>query len=487
MIGIYDVERIYSETGTLAITRSRNNRDTRCGFITYDEVSEWDEIIVENDYDIRLFAGILDSPTIDSADNITHYKASTDGYRKLFDRDKVYGSWEDEVAGDIVTDIVETFCPGFTTEGVEDGVTISKVVFNYVTPSEAIQKIADAIGYRYYIDAYKVVHFLANGSENASQGITNIGSFWENLSVNIDVSNMVNVVIVRGGTYLSEEVIYTEVADGEKTKFVLPEKPHDVSVYVNGVLKTSGIKFGESTPTQEFQINFNEKYIENGTYTLLSEGDVFEVRYKYDVPIRVRRKNQASIDAMMLLFPETNGEFTKVIQDDSISTRDLAYTVAQQNLDKYGTRIISGSFSTVEDIFSDGQIIPIVKGNFSGSAVIQKVSSRNIAGSYWRHTVSFATVLFGFEEFMRELYAAKKVELIDGETLETSHDFSDQVGFAESVTATTEGNRYAEDIGADDDTYSALNAGIEYVLGPYFPTDFTDTKRVFILDASPMT
>ena len=486
MIGIYDIERIYSETGTLAVTRSRNNRDTKAGFVTYDYVEEWDEIIIENDYDIRLFAGILDSPILDFADNIPTYKASTDGYRKLFDRDKVQGVWEGELAGDIIRDIVTTYCPGFSIAGIEDGTTIERVVFNYSTPTECIQRIADSIGYRYYIDAYKTVYFVANNSENATEGITNTGNFWQNLQINIDISNMVNVVVVRGGTYLSEEVIYTEVADGEKTQFVLPEKPHDVSVYVNGVLKTVGIKFGQSTPTEDFQVNFNEKYIENGTFATLADGDVIEVRYKYDVPIRVRRKNDVSIAAMQLLFPETNGEFTKVIHDATIDARDLAYAICQQNLDKYGSRIITGSFNTVEDIYKDGQVIPISKGNFTGSAVIQKISSKNIAGQLWRHTVSFATVLFGFEEFMRELYAAKKVQLIDGETLETSHDYTDDVAFSEVVIASTDQHRQTEQLGAADDTFTDLNASISHVLAPYFPSSFADTKRVFLLDLSPL-
>lgn len=485
MIGIYDIEQIYSQNGTLSIARSRNNRDTKCGFVTNEEVQEWDELIVENDYAIRLFAGISDSPTLDFSDNITTYKASTEGYRKLFDRQKVQDSWEDMLAGDIVRDIVTTFCPGFSITGIEDGVTISKVVFNYVTPSEAIQRIADAIGYQYYIDSYKVVYFYAEDAVNASEGISNSGSFWENLSINIDVSNLVNVVIVRGGTYLSEAVDYYEIADGVKTQFVLPDKPHDVHVYVNGVEKTVGIKFGEGTPTTQFQINFEQKYIENGTLATLAAGAQLHVTYTYDVPIRVRRKNDVSIAAMQLLFPETNGEFTKVVHDASIDTRDLAYTVAQQNLDAWGARMINGSFNTSEDIFSPGEVIPLVKGAFSGSAVIQKINSRQIAGGLWRHTVNFATVLFGFEEFMRELYAVKKVQLIDGETLETSHDYTDAASAHATGTGSVDLHRKTEDIGAEDDSYSALNHTIHYVYGDYFPSSFADTKRVYLLGMSP--
>ncbi len=114
--------------------------------------------------------------------------------------------------------------------------------------------------------------------------------------------------------------------------------------------------------------------------------------------------------------------------------------------------------------------------------MIQKISSRHISGPLWRHTVNFATVLFGFEEFMRELYAAKKVELIDGETLETSHDFDQIVGVSDTVNAGTDQNRQTQVVGVAEESFSDLNVTIDYVLGPYFPSSFADTQREFILD-----
>lgn len=233
-------------------------------------------------------------------------------------------------------------------------------------------------------------------------------------------------------------------------------------------------------------MNFNEKYIENGTHATLADGDIIEIRYKYDVPIRVRRKKAASIAALKVLFPETNGEFVKVIHDPDIKTRELAYSVAEQNLAAYGNTLITGSFSTIEDIFSPGQVLSINVPEFAGDSVIQKISSKHIAGKLWKHTVHFATVLFGFEEFMRELLAAKKVELIDGETLETLTDVDETINISIDLTATTDENRRTETVEVTDDDYNALNASIDFVLGPYWPTDFTDTKRVFILDGSPL-
>jgi hypothetical protein len=488
MIGIYTIERLYSDNATLQIVRSQNERQKRCSFQTMTPVREWDEIIVENDYSTRLFAGILEAPEIRKKGSLPFFTANSDGYRKLFDRLRVADTWEDELAGDIVRDIVADFAPGFSSDDVEDGTTVEKAIFNYTLPSETVGRVAGSLGYSWGIDDYKTVYMRPDAAVDALQHITTGGSFWENLVIKPNISSLYNSIIVRGGTYLSEEVIYTEVADGEKTQFVLPEKPHDVSVYVNSVAKTVGIQFGELTPTAEFQVNFNEKYIENGTLATLSDGDVLEVRYKFEVPVRVQRKNMASINALRALFPETNGEFQMVIHDATIPTRELAYNIAQQNLNKYSNTMVEGSFDTVEDIFNAGEVLNIEVPEFVGSAVIQSVTSRHVGGTLWKHTVNFATVLFGFEEFMRDLLAAKKIELIDGESLESSYDYADEIGFSEVVVAGTDvGHTHEEDITAADEHVAELNFAVEYVYGEYFPSSFADTKRVSLFDVSPFS
>ena len=52
----------------------------------------------------------------------------------------------------------------------------------------------------------------------------------KNLSIVIDGSTIRNRVYVRGGTYLSDEFTFSQVADGEQTVFYLPERPHEISV-----------------------------------------------------------------------------------------------------------------------------------------------------------------------------------------------------------------------------------------------------------------
>ncbi len=223
MIGIYDIEQISSENGTLNITRSNNNRDTKCTFMTRSQVMEWDEIIIEDDYSDRLFAGIVEAPSVDRTNSQSLYTVSSNGYKKLFDRDKVQIEYEDTLAGDIIKDIIATYAPDFDDSGVEDGLSISKLLFNYSLPSEAVQRIADSIGYNWSIDEYKIVHFDVKAAVSASKSIMAGERYFSNLKISVDMSNFCNVVIVRGGTYLSAPIAYEEKGDGKKYQFVLPE------------------------------------------------------------------------------------------------------------------------------------------------------------------------------------------------------------------------------------------------------------------------
>lgn len=488
MIGIYSVERIQSLNGTLSINRSLSERDITCDFSTKDDVQEWDEIIVENRYMTKLYAGIADAPELNKADRYTTRKVKVLGYRKIFDRLQVADNYESMTAGAIIRSMVAEYCPGFTTNNVADGATITRTLFNYALPSEVITKLAGSIGYDWYIDFDKDVHFFARETTPSSHELTSSSTFERGLKIRPRIENFANVVVLRGGTYRSSEQVYKEKGDGVKTQFILPEKPHDVRVEINSVEKTDGIKFGENTPTTDFVINFNEKYIENGLHAVLSSSDEIAVYFTYDVPLRIKRRNAASIEAMKARFPELapDGEFQRVIHDKDINDRDVGYKVCEEYLNSHSNLVIEGDFATQDDIFTPGELLNIDLPEFTGSAVIQKVRSRQIAGTLFEHTIEFATVLFGFEDFLRDLLAAKKIELKDGEVVETLYDFSDVVTVSESVTVTIDSNRQNDAIGAADTFYSELNKTLEYVLTPYFPSSFADSKRAFNLDLSPL-
>ena len=470
---------------SLTISTTLNERETSLVFQTTTQLSDYETITVKRNDNTVMFSGIVERIKLDNRNGGKIYTVRATGLVKLFDMKRVAKTYLNSTAQEIVEDIIDSFTGGFTHVNVVCDINIKSAQFNHVKPSEAIRQIAESIGYSWYIDNSKDVHFFEKTTNAAPITVVDDEDNYWDLNIEPDTREIANVILVRGGSYLSSTQTYTEVADGEKTQFVLPEKPKDTAIYVNDVLKTSAPQFGESEATTEFQINYNEKYIQNGTHALLNDGDVLRVEYKYDVPLRVQRQDTASVNAIAALFPDTDGKFVKVIEDKTINSRELAFQVIEQNLALYGNAKLNGSFKTREHNIEVGQILTVDVKGYSKDVVVTKVSAKNNGGDLFIYSVQFSTVLFGFEDFLRTLLQRSKIELNDNDVVELLEFRRETLTLSEVVTATVDQNRQSEVVELTDVAYAANNLELEYVHAPYYPTLPSDNKRVFIHDASP--
>ena len=478
---------IDSKYKTVRITKELDHRGSKISFKTENDFEEWDDIDVRDGSGNLLFAGVAEKIIIDSPGNgVIERTVLSTGYKRLFDMKRIAQRYSSMLAGDIVKDIISNWTEDFTEGTIEDGITFDDVVFNYKSPSDALSQLASGIGFLWKINNDKTVDFFVRTKDAAPQTITDSSSNFRGLSISPEVSELTNSVIVRGGTFLSTEQSFKDVGNSEKTQFILPEKPHDISVEVNSVAKTVGTKIEGATPITDFVVNFQEKYLENGTHAVLTASDTVEVLYKYDVPLRIRRKDHTSVAAMAAIFPLTDGVFENIIEDETIESRDLAKKVADEYLGNYSNAVIKGSFKTYESIFEPGEVLTINAKGISNSAVIEKVIGRSVVNGFFEYQVFFATVLFDFEDFLRMLLTRGSLDLNDSDVVENIENVSDEMRFSEEITVSTDQNRVLEEIEFSESIYLEKNASIQYVLGPYFPTSHTDTKRAFILDSSPL-
>jgi hypothetical protein len=360
-----------------------------------------DEVIVYLDDDTKLFGGNIIS--IEMSKKTTGSVVATIrcvDYSRVLDSNLVHKSYEDMTDKAIIEDIVATYCAGLdiTTTNVVEGVTIEQVSFNYVQPSQALRKIADLTGRNWYIDYDKDIHYFPLTTNTTPFNIDSSNNEYYNLRVSKDASQIKNRIYVRGGTKLSDETTYSEKGDGEKRKFVLPDKPHAVTVTVNGVEKTLGIK-NVNADGFEWYLNFQEKYLEqDSTETVLSTSDTLEVTYKYDIPILVALENSASIIE--------HGIKEFAIFDKQISTTKSARDRASAELTDYANNIIEGSFKTLTTGFTSGQYINInlTEYGLNEDYIIQKVVANSIGGGVYEYTISMASAkTMGIIRFLIEL------------------------------------------------------------------------------------
>lgn len=338
-------------------------------------------------------------------------------YVRLLDRNLVHRTYEDMTDLEIIEDIVSRYCPSFgiTTTNVIEGVTIDQISFNYIQPSQALRKICDLTGRNWFIDYEKDIHYFPLTTSAAPFNITDLSTEVIDLSISKDASQIKNRVYVRGGTKLSDETFYETKGDGAAKKFVLPDKPHNVTVLVNGVTKSLGIKNIDASG-YDYYLNFQEKYIEqDASITVLATTDTLRVEYQYDIPILVAVEDTASI------IEHGSKEFP--IFDKSITTTEAARDRASAELTDYANSIVEGTFQTYTPGFRSGQYININSDNFdiNTNYIIRSVQLVSLGGGLYTYFIKIASAkTMGIIRFLIELLEANKnlIELDDQEAVD---------------------------------------------------------------------
>lgn len=169
------------------------------------------------------FGGILLEPSEkeigDRDDNaFVEFDCQASDYNLLADRRIVSATYENTAFETIVADIVTTYMSGegITITGVESGAALTKLVFNYVTVTEAFNILSDATGKAWWIDETKDLNFKATTSEAAPADLDGDNTLAGTVKVRSDRQKYRNSQIVRAGTpefsIIAQETDDTEIA-----------------------------------------------------------------------------------------------------------------------------------------------------------------------------------------------------------------------------------------------------------------------------------
>lgn len=345
-----------------------------------------DEIIIEKD-GVKLFAGKIveaEYERLGSGEVVLNLSATD--YTRDLDRNLVVEAYENKTDKEIIEDIIGRYCQGtgITATNVLEGVTINKITFNYIQPSQCFRKLCELTGRSWYLDYDKDVHYFPLTTNVAPFNIDSTTGDYSGLKIRKDNSDIRNRVYVRGSTYLSDFTTISQVADGEQIVFLLPNKPHDFTMKEGGVTKTVGIKNIDAPASYDYLLNYQEKYVEKANGTPPAADTVMEFTYKYDIPILVAVEDRDSIEDI--------GQFEYAIFDTNIQNQDDARSRAQAELTDYANSLIDGSFTTLTDGFRAGQYITINLADFgiNEDYLIQKVSAKSLGAGVYNYTISIA-------------------------------------------------------------------------------------------------
>lgn len=417
---------------TIKVSDIVNDQNNTCSLSLVDLSSNGipatdDEIIITLNDGTILFGGYVQTVKTSYLPNgFVRADLSCIDYAYLLDRNLVHHTYEDMTDKEIIEDIVATYCQGsgITTNNVVEGVTIDQISFNYIQPSQALRRISKLTGRNWFIDYEKDIHYFPLATNAAPFNITDNTTTVTGLKISKDASQVKNRVYVRGGTQLSDPTFYEEKGDGVKRTFVLPDKPHNVTVKVNGVTKTLGLKNIDTTG-YDWYLNFNEKYVEqDAAGVVLATTDTLRVDYEYDVPILVAVEDTASIIA--------NGQKEFAIFDKTISTTTAARDRASAELTDYANDVVEGEFRTWTPGFISGQYISInsTRHGVNASYLVQSVTAvAEGAGLYYYDIKIASAKTIGVILFLIQLLEANRnlVELDDQEAVDELLSITDSL------------------------------------------------------------
>ncbi len=332
-------------------------------------------------------------------------------------RELILERFDEKTVDYIINDIVTEYASDFTVTNVDCPITIHTMVFNRTTMTESLNKLAKEVGYYWYIDIDKDIHFFAKEDNVAPFEVTDTnGNYLQNtLVVKDDLSQIRNKVTIRGSEERASERTESYIADGDQITFPLTNKFAETpTVYVQDQATTTtvGVDFLSAEEDYDCFWNFGQKYIRFKDGTKPADTKKVDITGIPLFPIIVRITEPASIN--------TYGIYEVFKEDKSIGSREEALTYALAELEAYKDGIIEGKFKTDTTGLRSGQIITIDSDllGIDEAFLIQSVRFKLIAKDKGEWTVKLATMrTIGIIQILQDLIRFREIREFDPDNL----------------------------------------------------------------------
>jgi hypothetical protein len=373
---------------------------------------------------------------------------------------------------DIVLAIVALADPlgakGFTTNHVQfANFLIPSIKFNYQQPSKALQSLATLIGWDWYIDANKDIHFFLGDVDdgvgeggvapivvNTTGGNTGSDIEWNSLDVDQNLTNMQNSVYVIGGTYTKTftalTTIDTFMTDGV-TQFFSVSYAYEanssafdttpMTVTLNGVPQTIGIA-NQDDPS-DFQVMYNDaqRWIQF-TAGAPTTGQTVKVFGSAKVPIVAHASDASSI--------ATYGEYQGVITDTKILSVPEAQARATAQILQFGHPVWDVKFNTLVPGCKIGQAITFDLPAFGlvDTLIIKDITAVGYApganGMLEYQIEAIGSDVVTFTDLMQSILQQEASQTaVDDSTVTENLEVADEaLEIAETITVTTGSKPY---------------------------------------------
>ncbi len=385
----------------------------------------------------------------------------------------------------IINDIILRYAPQFTTNGVNCPQTVNYVNFPYQPISSCLQELSDMVGYDWYVDENKDIHFGPATDNTAPFAITDTAGVYEQgtLQFKNDISQIRNTVFLRGGDETGAAQTYSKIADGTQKVFNcgyhFSAKPTVTNAAVSQTVGTLNVD-----DATLYQCMWDPTHDIIQFASAPTNGNTIAVTGTPLNPILLQLPSPSSVAA--------HGERDLTIIDKTLTTRAGARQRAMAELVRYADTLESGSFITLTKGLKAGMNLSINSSllGISDSFVITQVATSMRSPTVFTYKVTFvSTKLMDYTDLMVKMLRSKLKEqkYSTNESFDPTSFQSEAATIGESAAASLSHNTQAESTSSSDNASLAggtgINFGTIFVFGPWAPSS---TKRQFNFDRSQL-
>lgn len=438
------------------------------------------EVAMYND-STKIFAGNITKVTSDSqVNNMLEVKVHAVDFGRKLDRYLINDTFENQTVQQIIDFIIDDKGldqEGFTANNVEGTTLIAYAGFRYEPFSDVLTYLADLIGFDWYIDVDKDIHFFSKTTNPAPVIVEDdTGTYLQgSMSIREDSSQVKNVIYVRGGEFLGSTITADYISDGIQNVYPLPYKYDDIRVSVTGSVWTGGIDNQDNIAQFDYLWNSDEKFIRFRGDRIPSDTSQFFVSGQPFLPVIVKYKDNDSI-AMFSALEGGTGEYEYLIIDKSINSREGARERAAAEINSYAESITEVEFETYTDGFRAGQSVVIDSNLFgldSEEYIINRVTGTMFTSGEMKYKLSLVTTrTFGIIDFLRNLLQGenKKIVIDENEIIDVIESYNETITVGETVTSDLEHNPQSETMTMSETfTAESLNYEPVWVLADFTP------------------
>ena len=239
---------------------------------------------------------------------------------------------------------------------------------------------------------------------------------FKDINFEFDFEEVVNDVVVVGGTFLSAPVAESNTTVSGETSWAVSDRPENVSITFNGAAQTVGTYNIDAPSTKHFLVEHSKKTIHLGSQTIAGS-ETLVITYNFMIKVIVEDADTGS-QVTVAAIEGGDGRHDGIIIDNSINTIDDAEHRASAELSRNANPKVRGGFGIVyTGGWKAGQVLTVNFGSGelfehgNGAYVIDEVIISSYAPGKMHYAVRFSSLpkernvvgqMAGMVRFMKE-------------------------------------------------------------------------------------